>query len=135
MLIPCAEGPTRRPRAERWPLDAVLVGVGALRVARTLYHPYRSPGGSVRPYELPLWCGVTAPGARKVLDRFHEAGLVDRFEPYRPDRAPSYRPVRDHPMRRPLTRLFREEGAWAARLLRERQGEPDTSLTRPGPGR
>ncbi len=120
------EGPTRRPAAHKWPLDGILKGVGTLRVLRELYRPHlRHWTHPARPWDIALWSGVTPQGTARILERLMKDGVVELWTHPAPGYAPTYRPVRDHPIREPLNELFAAE-----RLLVPR---PAPRLQRPPP--
>lgn len=124
------EGPTRRPRAERWPLDGVLVGVGTLRVLRHLFRDVDLfPTGEVRAWDAALHAGVTPQGAAAALERLARAGLVVRLPVWSRTNGQVYRLDPRHPLVDPLRELFaiesqtvraREREARAARAARRR---------------
>lgn len=127
----------RSEPADGWPLDAMLVGVAALRTTRELFwqaadYPTRAP----RAWDLALWTGVTAQGSAEAMARLAAAGLVTELAPDRPGRAPGFRLVADHPLVPPLHRLFEtERRAWRKDRVghAERAATVRRSRLRPGP--
>lgn len=100
----------RRVPAGGWPLNEVLVGVGTTRTIRELIlHRSDTTVEALRAWDVGLWSGVSAQGAAGCLERLHRAGLVAELPPDRPWRARRYRLETDHPLYRPLARLFQVE--------------------------
>ncbi len=110
MLKAFREGPTRRPNANEWILDGLLVGVGVVRVLRgILRREATERDGSFRAWRLSWYCNVTPTGANKVIRRLERIGLVKRWLPARGEHADSWRLVTSHPLYDPLRNLFAVE--------------------------
>lgn len=128
MLKAYREGPTRRPNANDWVLDQVLVGVGVLRVLRGIL---RKDGvrrdGTFRAWDVSWWCNVTPPGTAKVLRRLERCGLVEQVWPAEGDRAATWRVVDTHELYEPLRELFAAERALARPVTRRTTRPPRTS--------
>jgi len=97
-----------------WPLDHLLVGVATLRTTRQILRSNSVLyGGSVRPWDVALWSGVTPQGTGHCMERLCRAGLVRKVAPDKPWHATTYRLVDRHPLVEPLSELFRAERAIA----------------------
>lgn len=97
-----------------WPLDQLFVGVATLRTTRQVLRPSGAlRGGSVRPWDISLWSGVTPQGTRYCMERLERVGLVRQVTPGKSWHAATYRLVERHPLIEPLTGLFMTEVAIA----------------------
>lgn len=126
-----------------WPLDELFVGVATLRTTRQLLRRGRSlREGSVRPWDVALWSGVTPQGTRYCMERLFRLGLVRQVARGKSWHATTYRLVERHPLVEPLSDLFRAELAIAGPMrgisdsgrygaLRRREA---TSISGPGNG-
>ena len=91
-----------------WPLDRILVGVATVRTIRELLRQAVSPRlYTVRAWDLSLCSGVSPQGSANTLERLYREGLV-RVVPSDPGCARRYALV-EHPLLRPLGRLFADE--------------------------
>lgn len=97
-----------------WPLDQLFVGVATLRTTRQLLRPTGAlRGGSVRPWDIALWSGVTPQGTRYCMERLERVGLVRQVARGKSWHATTYRLVERHPLIEPLSNLFMAERAIA----------------------
>jgi hypothetical protein len=97
-----------------WPLDRLFVGVATLRTTRQLLRPTGVlRGGSVRPWDIALWSGVTPQGTRYCMERLECVGLIREVPRGKSWHATTYRLVDRHPLIEPLSNLFRTELAIA----------------------
>lgn len=97
-----------------WPLDQLFVGVATLRTTRQVLRPSGAlRGGSVRPWDIALWSGVTPQGTRYCMERLERVGLLRQVAPGKSWHATTYRLVERHPLIAPLSGLFMTERAIA----------------------
>lgn len=97
-----------------WPLDQLFVGVATLRTTRQLLRPTGVlRGGSVRPWDVALWSGVTPQGTTQCMERLERVGIVRQVAPAKSWHATTYRLVERHPLVEPLSTLFMAERAIA----------------------
>lgn len=126
----------RSEPADGWPLDAMLVGVAALRTTRELFwQAADSPARVPRAWDLALETGVSPQGSAVATARLVRAGLVTEVPARRPGRAAGFRLDAGHPLVAPLDRLFAtERRAWWGKRVghAERAAAVRWSRRRPG---